>query len=127
MLGYVAMILILHAAFSTLRWRKYVQASQEDFFLPIDVSPSQPRSSSKLPLLSSSPISPSWPRPRNSNPKNSSSNSRGTLILMQLRQFILKTKFQKCANQPCLPLAALPEVEIGQLVFVVKLATVIVY
>ena len=46
---------------------------------------------------------------------------------MQLRQLILKTKFQKCANQPCLSLAAILEVEIGQLVFVVKLATVIVY
>ena len=46
---------------------------------------------------------------------------------MQLRQLLLKTKFQKCADQSCLSPAAIPEVEVGQLVFVVKLATVIVY
>ena len=38
MLGLLSMLLLLHAMISTLRWRKFVQANQEDFFLPFDVS-----------------------------------------------------------------------------------------
>ena len=37
MLGYIAILMILHSGFSTLRWRKYVQANQEPFFFPPDV------------------------------------------------------------------------------------------
>lgn len=44
MIGKLAILLLAHTAFSTLRWRKYVQANQEPFFLPLDVLPSPPRS-----------------------------------------------------------------------------------
>ncbi len=48
MIGYLSILVFLHTALSTLRWRKYVQASQAEFFLPIDVRPCEPRLPSNL-------------------------------------------------------------------------------
>ena len=39
MLGKLSMVLFLHCIISTLRWRTYVQANQDHFFLPLDVPP----------------------------------------------------------------------------------------
>jgi hypothetical protein len=46
MIGYIAILLLAHAIVSTQRWRKYVQANQETFFLPTDVPTSLDRSHS---------------------------------------------------------------------------------
>ena len=43
MLGKASMVLFVHCIFSTLRWRTYLQANQEPFFLPLDVQLSPSR------------------------------------------------------------------------------------
>ena len=84
MLGYAAMLLILHTAFSTRRWRQYTQANQEPFFLPLDVLQYPIRLSWNLYLPSFWPLMPFYLKPADSNSLKSSPKPKGTLILNQL-------------------------------------------
>ena len=84
MLGLISIILFIHSAFSALRSRKYFQANQEPYTLPLDVHPLRQRLLLKSQPQLFSPISLFSQILRNSSLLESSSKPRGTYSVIQL-------------------------------------------